>query len=152
MAKVKIKKKNILTDPATAYARKVLRIRYRIVAGQHVKDACKRHLRDLRQQKKRGIYYDKESAAKAFNEASASSFKGANDLAEEVRSGKFRNAIDTFMDNANKKVESMAKQATKLKKATNFTDPGTSPLGTTGRSQSFRQVDLSRVSIGGVFI
>ena len=47
-------------DPATAYAQGVAD--GRIVAGPHVRDACKRHIRDLKDGPKRGLTWDVASA------------------------------------------------------------------------------------------
>lgn len=49
-------------DDATAYARAVAA--GRIVAGPHVRDACARHLRDLREGRARGLRWDAEAAAR----------------------------------------------------------------------------------------
>lgn len=50
------------TDRATAYAIDV--VEGRIVAGPHVRNACRRHLKDLEDGHKRGLHYDTEEAAK----------------------------------------------------------------------------------------
>lgn len=52
------------TDRATAYAIEV--VEGRIVAGPHVRNACRRHLKDLEDGHKRGLYYDEAEAAKAI--------------------------------------------------------------------------------------
>lgn len=49
-----------ISDRATAYARDV--VAKRIAAGPHVRDACKRHIKDLKEGKKRGIRWDIEAA------------------------------------------------------------------------------------------
>ena len=38
----------------------------KIIAGSHVVNACKRHKRDLKEQKERGFYFDEESAVKTL--------------------------------------------------------------------------------------
>lgn len=48
-------------DRATAYAKAV--VAGKIIAGPHVRNACRRHIEDL---KRRDIWFDKESAAKAL--------------------------------------------------------------------------------------
>lgn len=50
-------------DPATAYARSV--VDGRVVAGPHVRDSCRRHLRDLAEGPQRGLSWD----VSAVNEA-----------------------------------------------------------------------------------
>jgi phage terminase large subunit-like protein len=52
-------------DPVTAYAKDVLADK--IVAGELVKHACDRHLKDLRDGPKRGIFWSPERAAHALN-------------------------------------------------------------------------------------
>jgi phage terminase large subunit-like protein len=47
-------------DPVTAYASAVAD--GRIVAGPHVRAACARHLRDLKEGHKRGLYFDADAA------------------------------------------------------------------------------------------
>lgn len=51
-------------DPATHYAQKV--VRGDIVAGPHVRDACKRHLDDLQHGAARGLVWDLEGAMRAI--------------------------------------------------------------------------------------
>lgn len=51
-------------DPVTAYARAV--IGKRQIAGRPVRLACERHLRDLKEQKKRGLVWRPELAQKAI--------------------------------------------------------------------------------------
>jgi len=51
-------------DPVTAYARKV--IAGKIIAGPYVRDACARHLRDLKEAPKRGFFFDLEKANRAL--------------------------------------------------------------------------------------
>ena len=51
-------------DPTTAYARKVTA--GRIIAGPHVRAACKRHLDDLEHAPARGFFFDQEKAARAI--------------------------------------------------------------------------------------
>lgn len=52
------------TDRATLYARAV--VAGKIVAGPHVRNACKRHIDDLKNAGERGLYYDKEGATRAI--------------------------------------------------------------------------------------
>jgi phage terminase large subunit-like protein len=52
-------------DPVTGYANKVLA--GRIVAGKLVKLACRRHLRDLKEGPKRGLFWDLEAALWTIN-------------------------------------------------------------------------------------
>lgn len=52
------------TDPVTAYAKSVKS--GEIVAGPHVRDACKRHLDDLKNGKKRGLRFDVDLAMRAI--------------------------------------------------------------------------------------
>lgn len=51
-------------DPVTDYARRVES--GDILAGPHVRDACRRHLRDLEEGPKRGLTWDVHSASEAF--------------------------------------------------------------------------------------
>jgi phage terminase large subunit-like protein len=51
-------------DRATEYARAVTA--GEIVAGPHVRNACRRHLDDLEQGSERGIWFDEEEAAKTY--------------------------------------------------------------------------------------
>lgn len=51
-------------DPVTAYARKVLA--GKIVAGPHVRDACRRHMNDLEQGPTRGLFFDIASVTRAI--------------------------------------------------------------------------------------
>lgn len=51
-------------DPVAAYARAV--ISGRKIAGPHVRAACRRHLRDLEDGHKRGLYFDKAAALRAI--------------------------------------------------------------------------------------
>lgn len=50
-----------ISDRATAYAQAV--VDGKIVAGPHVRNACKRHLRDLETAEQRGLYWDLEAQA-----------------------------------------------------------------------------------------
>lgn len=52
------------TDRATAYAKAVAS--GKIVAGPHVRNACRRHIDDLKKAGKRGFVYDREAAARAI--------------------------------------------------------------------------------------
>ncbi|MBI1207238.1 MAG: terminase large subunit [Azospirillum sp.] len=51
-------------DPVTAWARAV--VRGKIVAGPHVRNACRRHLQDLKEAKTRGLRWDRAAALKAI--------------------------------------------------------------------------------------
>lgn len=51
-------------DRATEFARAV--IAKQIVAGPDVRNACRRHMRDLRSGHKRGLVFDLESANRAI--------------------------------------------------------------------------------------
>ena len=53
-----------MNDPVTAYAKGVTG--GEIVAGPHVRDACARHLRDLKNGKKRGLVWDVEAAMRVI--------------------------------------------------------------------------------------
>jgi phage terminase large subunit-like protein len=52
------------TDRATAYAEAVLA--GEIVAGPHVRNACRRHLDDLKRGEARGLWFDTDAANEAF--------------------------------------------------------------------------------------
>lgn len=52
------------TDPVTTYARAVNS--GKIVAGPHVRNACARHLRDLKDGPKRGLFWDVDKANRAI--------------------------------------------------------------------------------------
>lgn len=52
------------TDRATLYAHAVTR--GTIIAGPHVRNACRRHLDDLKSGKARGLFFDREKAARAI--------------------------------------------------------------------------------------
>lgn len=52
------------TDRATLYAKAV--VAKRIVAGPHVRNACRRHLDDLKLGGQRGLRFDREAAARAI--------------------------------------------------------------------------------------
>jgi phage terminase large subunit-like protein len=51
-------------DPVTAWAKEVLA--GRVVAGPHVRNACRRHLQDLEEAPKRGFKWDVEGALRAI--------------------------------------------------------------------------------------
>jgi phage terminase large subunit-like protein len=57
-------KKPTSPDPVKAYARDV--VAGRILAGPHVRDACRRHLEDLTSGAARGLRFDKKAAARAI--------------------------------------------------------------------------------------
>ena len=50
----------MIEDRATQYAKDV--VSKKIIAGPHVRDSCKRHLRDLKEAKNRGFYWNLEKA------------------------------------------------------------------------------------------
>lgn len=60
MTTIQTRQMSSLTDPVTAYARAVES--GEIVAGPHVRDACKRHLDDLVTAGERGYYFDPDAA------------------------------------------------------------------------------------------
>ena len=64
MAKKRQTSSSETADRATRYAENVLA--GRIIAGPHVRNACRRHLEDLKHAKKRGFHYDPEAAARAI--------------------------------------------------------------------------------------
>ncbi|MBK7815031.1 MAG: terminase large subunit [Rhodocyclaceae bacterium] len=51
-------------DPVTTYARQV--VAGKIIAGPHVRDACRRHLKDLEEGPARGIFFDIGAAKRAI--------------------------------------------------------------------------------------
>lgn len=51
-------------DPVTKYARQV--DAGKILAGPHVRDACRRHLKDLEEGPARGLFFDRDAAARAI--------------------------------------------------------------------------------------
>lgn len=51
-------------DPTTAYAARV--VKGRIVAGPHVRGACRRHLEDLKHGRDRGFFFDRDLAWRAI--------------------------------------------------------------------------------------
>ena len=53
-----------IVDHATAYARGV--VARRIIAGPHVRDACARHLRDLKEGRARGLRWDTGAADRVY--------------------------------------------------------------------------------------
>src|SRR5690554_2060305 len=53
------------TDRATEYAQAV--VSGEVVAGPHVRNACRRHLLDLEEGHKRGLWFDHEAAQYAFD-------------------------------------------------------------------------------------
>ncbi len=55
---------NSSTDPATEYAKAV--VSGEVIAGPHVRDACSRHLKDLKTGKKRGLCWDIAAADYAY--------------------------------------------------------------------------------------
>lgn len=69
------------TDRVLSYAEDVLA--GRIVAGPHVRNACRRHLHDLEHGHERGLYFDQEAADYAFG-----FFEGVLKLSEGQFEGK----------------------------------------------------------------
>lgn len=69
------------SDRTEAYARAV--VGGEIIAGPHVRNACRRHLQDLEEGGKRGLYYDPEAAQFAFE-----FFEGVLRLSEGQFEGK----------------------------------------------------------------
>ena len=65
MTTTKTRLPNSSTDDATAYARAV--VAGEIVAGPHVRDACKRHLSDLADGAARGLVWDVEAAQRFWS-------------------------------------------------------------------------------------
>lgn len=64
MAKTKKTTQRNSSDRTKSYADDV--IKGRIIAGPHVRNACKRHLKDLKDGPKRGLFFDHEAADRAF--------------------------------------------------------------------------------------
>lgn len=62
--KKKTRSRSSSTDRVKAYATAV--VAGEIVAGPHVRNACKRHLLDLKNGKKRGLYFDLDAANRIF--------------------------------------------------------------------------------------
>lgn len=62
--KTQARRRSISADPITAFANKV--ISKKIIAGPDVRNACKRHLSDLKVGKKRGLYLDLDAAKRAI--------------------------------------------------------------------------------------
>lgn len=52
------------SDRATAYAEDV--VAGRIIAGPHVRNACRRHLKDLQDGHERGLYFDRAAAERVY--------------------------------------------------------------------------------------
>lgn len=57
--RTKTPRKDSSTDRVTAYALSV--VNSDVVAGPHVRNACRRHLLDLEEGEKRGLYFDVEA-------------------------------------------------------------------------------------------
>lgn len=51
-------------DPVSSYARDV--VKGKIIAGPHVRDACRRHLKDLEEGPERGLFFDVETVERAI--------------------------------------------------------------------------------------
>jgi phage terminase large subunit-like protein len=64
MTRTSLTSSSARTDRATAYADDV--VGGRTVAGPHVRNACRRHLKDLKDAHERGLHYDTDAAAKAL--------------------------------------------------------------------------------------
>src|SRR5258708_1075052 len=52
-------------DPVTAYARAV--VKGKVLAGPHVRNSCRRHLKDLVEGRKRGLKWDVTAARRAID-------------------------------------------------------------------------------------
>ena len=65
MTKITTKRKSTLVDPVTTYAKQV--VSKKITAGPHVRDACARHLQDLKEGLGRGLIWNIEAANRAIN-------------------------------------------------------------------------------------
>jgi phage terminase large subunit-like protein len=65
--KKKQKRANISNDKAEQYALDVTAKKPKVVAGLHVRNACLRHLNDLKTAKERGLKYDETAAKKAVD-------------------------------------------------------------------------------------
>ena len=63
--KKKTRRRSSSTDPVTAYARSV--VDGKVVAGPHVRDACKRHFDDLETGAARGLFFNVELAERAIS-------------------------------------------------------------------------------------
>lgn len=63
--KIRKTRSSTANDRTLAYAKAV--VDGEIVAGPHVRNACRRHLKDLEKGHERGLYYDPEAAEYAFN-------------------------------------------------------------------------------------
>ena len=62
--KISTKNSSVVDDPATAYAKEV--VSGKRIAGPHVRATCERHLRDLKEGKKRGLKWDVEESNKSI--------------------------------------------------------------------------------------
>ena len=78
---MKIRQRNSLLDRTKEYAEAV--VGGEIVAGPHVRNACRRHLLDLEKGSERGLWFDQESADYAFR-----FFEGVLRLSEGQFDGK----------------------------------------------------------------
>lgn len=79
--RTKTRTKSSSADRTSAYAHAVLA--GEIVAGPHVRNACRRHLKDLQDAHERGLYFDQEAADRVFNY-----FEGVLKLSEGQFEGK----------------------------------------------------------------
>lgn len=59
-----VKRKSTSDDPVTEYAKRV--VAKKVIAGPHVRDACQRHLDDLKNGHQRGLVFDIESVNRAI--------------------------------------------------------------------------------------
>lgn len=64
MATKKTQVKVTSRDPVTTFARQV--VSGKIVAGPHVRDACRRHLKDLEEGPARGLFFDLDAVKRAI--------------------------------------------------------------------------------------
>ena len=65
MTKRRTRRKSSSADRTSAYAQAVLE--GEIVAGPHVRNACRRHFDDLAKGEKRGLWFDESAAQRAFD-------------------------------------------------------------------------------------
>lgn len=60
-------KRRVIVDPVTQYAKDVTAKRPKIIAGPHVRAACERHLRDLKEGRKRGLVWKPKEALRVID-------------------------------------------------------------------------------------
>ena len=59
-----VKRKSTSDDPVTEYAKRV--VAKKVIAGPYVRDACKRHLDDLKHGHERGLIFDVQLVHRAI--------------------------------------------------------------------------------------